>query len=343
MTWRPLGNIACALRPVAATDVAEPAKSCPSDRSGYSVRHSPNFSRGTGQRFSSVADLESRLESKPTKKEGTAMKKKNKLPYGDNIDRFRLKVGGYIPEAMKPPIRSLYKYLYPAQSPKSAKEEFPDFYADGMKLWDKNLASLNDPRFRHAYKSGVAGGAHIEFRAYVCCWAASQAIMIPGDFVECGVNEGLLSLTVCHYLDFNSLDKSFYLFDTYQGIPTDQITARERRRAMQHEYSECYERTKEKFASFPKATLVRGKVPETLQTVQIDKVSYLSIDMNIAKPERDAIDFFWPKLSPGGFVILDDYAFAGYEAQHEIMDDFAAKVGTHILTLPTGQGMLIKN
>lgn len=268
---------------------------------------------------------------------------KNRLPYGDNVDRLRMKVGGYIPEAMKPPIRSLYKYLYPAQSPKSAKEQFPDFYADGMKLWDKNLASLNDPRFLNAYKSGVTGGAHIEFRAYVCCWAASQAIKLPGDFVECGVNEGLLSLTVCHYLDFNSLDKSFYLFDTYQGIPADQITARERRRATQHKYSECYERTKEKFASFPKATLVRGKIPETLQTVQIDKVSYLSIDMNIAKPERDAIDFFWPKLSPGGIVILDDYAFAGYEAQHEVMDDFAAKVGTRILTLPTGQGMLIKN
>lgn len=218
-----------------------------------------------------------------------------------------------------------------------------DFDADGMKLWDKNLSSLKSRRFVDAYARGIGDVANIQFRAYVCCWAAQHAANLPGDFVECGVNDGWLSLTICHYLDFNSLDKSFYLFDTYEGIPADQIMARERERAALHNYSECYERTKQKFAPFPKVKLVRGKVPDTLPTAKIDKVSYLSIDMNIAKPERDAIECFWPKLSSGGIVILDDYAFGGYEAQHETMDDFAAKVGTHILTLPTGQGIIIKN
>lgn len=217
-----------------------------------------------------------------------------------------------------------------------------DFDADGMKLWDKNLKSLSDPRFVEAYSRSARPEIPIQFRAYVCCWAASQAAKLPGDFVECGVNEGWLSQTICRYLDFNSIDKSFYLFDTYEGIPKEQITEGEAARAALHHYPDCYDLAKSRFSDYSRAKLVRGKIPDTLTSAPIDLVCYLSIDMNIEKPERDAIEFFWPKMPSGAIVVLDDYAFAGYEKQHDSMDEFAAKVGANILTLPTGQGLVVK-
>jgi O-methyltransferase len=64
--------------------------------------------------------------------------------------------------------------------------------------------------------------------------------------------------------------------------------------------------------------------------------------MNIAYPERKAIEYFWPKLSCGALVVLDDYGWLGYEEQHEAMDDFAKSVGVEILSLPTGQGLIAK-
>jgi predicted O-methyltransferase YrrM len=78
-------------------------------------------------------------------------------------------------------------------------------------------------------------------------------------------------------------------------------------------------------------------------TVEIKEVAYLSIDMNIAYPERAAIEHFWPRIVPGGVVVLDDYAFAGYDEQRRSMDEFARHAGVPILTLPTGQGLLIKS
>jgi predicted O-methyltransferase YrrM len=83
-------------------------------------------------------------------------------------------------------------------------------------------------------------------------------------------------------------------------------------------------------------------VPESLSTVEVDRVAYLSIDMNIAYPERKAIEHFWPKLAPGALVVLDDYGWMNYEEQKQTMDDFARGVGVEILTLPTGQGLLVK-
>jgi hypothetical protein len=165
--------------------------------------------------------------------------------------------------------------------------------------------------------------------------------MLAGDFVECGVNTGILSLAVCQYVDFNSLSKRFYLFDTFSGIPQEQMSDAERK-LERFPYFECFELARKNFAPFPGAVLIRGRIPETLSTVEIDKVAYLSIDMNIAYPERRAIEYFWPKVVSGALVVLDDYGWQGHEEQRATMVEFARSAGVEILALPTGQGLLIK-
>ena len=64
--------------------------------------------------------------------------------------------------------------------------------------------------------------------------------------------------------------------------------------------------------------------------------------MNAAYPERAALEHFWPKLARGAFVVLDDYGWETCRLQREAADAFAASVGVEILTLPTGQGMVVK-
>ena len=233
----------------------------------------------------------------------------------------------------------------------------PSYEADSLAAWHRNMAFLADERFQRAYRRGVETGPaygfldegnadpRIEWRIHIACWAASHAAKLPGDFVECGVNTGLASLAICDYIDFNATGKSFWLFDTFCGIPTEQIGPAEqaRNRAADNAwYPECYERVLASFAPFPRARLVRGKVPDTLASVVIEQVAYLHIDMNIAYPERAAIEHFWPKLAPGALVLLDDYGWLAYEEQQRTLNEFAAAHGTMIATLPTGQGLIIK-
>ncbi|MCH9703406.1 MAG: TylF/MycF family methyltransferase, partial [Chlamydiae bacterium] len=74
-------------------------------------------------------------------------------------------------------------------------------------------------------------------------------------------------------------------------------------------------------------------------------VAYLSIDMNCALPEVAALEYFWPKLAPSAIVVLDDYAYDTFNSTHEqrkAIDSFAKSVNTAVVSLPTGQGMLIK-
>jgi hypothetical protein len=150
---------------------------------------------------------------------------------------------------------------------------------------------------------------------------------------------------VCNYLTFNALDRDFWLFDTFAGIPIEQATDSEREFAEAQNgpvYDECFDIARDNFAPFPRAHLVRGVVPDTLETVSIDQVAYLSIDMNIMAPEIAALEHFWPKLVSGGIVVLDDYGWTNHPLQRAAEDAFARSMGLEILLLPTGQGLLIK-
>jgi hypothetical protein len=238
-----------------------------------------------------------------------------------------------------------------------AFQETPSYSGDFLATWNKSVSFLDDPKFMSAYRRGMNSGhaigrprgsdvdIHIEWRIHTCCWAGAHAAKLPGDFVECGTNTGIMSLAVCEYVDFNTLDKTFWLFDTFNGTPLGQMTNEERsedRSWAKLMYFECYEMARANFAPFKNARLVAGQVPATLSGPKIDRVAYLCIDMNIVTPEIAAMEYFWPKLVPGAVVVLDDYGWKQCVQQKKAHDEFAKANGFEIMLLPTGQGLIVK-
>ena len=184
----------------------------------------------------------------------------------------------------------------------------------------------------------------IEWRVKIALWAAEHALKLEGDFVECGVNTGILSLAICDYFNFNNINKHFYLFDTYNGIPIDKNNIDDNQGIDKKNvfYRDCYEQTKKNFSEWSNVSLVQGIVPNVLDMVYIEKVCYLSIDMNVAGPEISALRFYWPKLVSGAVILLDDYGWKTCEQQKVAFDNFAKEFQVPILFIPTGQGIIIK-
>ncbi len=209
-----------------------------------------------------------------------------------------------------------------------------------------NTDFLREPAFERAYARGMDTGSwkggQPRFRVYTACWAALQARDVPGDYVECGVNRGGMARAQMELLDFESSKKSYWLVDTYRGFPEEQKSLVSQGMAADF-YDECYEDVVKTFAPFPNARIVRGMVPEILPEVKASQICYLSLDMNCAEPELAALRFFWSRLSPGALVLMDDYAYKGFERQKTALDEFAREKGVEILGLATGQGLLINN
>jgi O-methyltransferase len=221
----------------------------------------------------------------------------------------------------------------------------PRYSQDGLTT-AHNCDFLKDPKFMAAYavgeKTNSWNGSQPIYRAYVAAWAAARGKNLEGDFVECGVNKGALSRMIVEYIGFGNLDKTFYLLDTYKGFDSSTLTEFERKKHALSTLHECYDDVVNTFKPFKNVKVIRGTVPGTLSQVPSTKIAYLSIDMNCALPERAAIEYFWDKLVPGAMVVLDDYGWRNHEEQKDAHDDFAKSKGTSVLSLPTGQGILIK-
>lgn len=227
-------------------------------------------------------------------------------------------------------------------------------YADDGIISRHIVAFMEDELFMNAYDLAKQTGAldnhpgDIHFRAYTACWAAKQALKLNGDFVECGVGKGFLSKTIVSYLHFQNVSKNFYLFDTYQGIPVEQGAQEERGNMdslnKRHFSGQYFEAVTDTFANYSNVHIVAGVIPESLRTVEIHAVSFLSIDMNNASAEVAALRYFWDKIVLGGVVLLDDYAYGReFLSQKAALDKLASKLEFEILTLATGQGLIIKN
>ena len=194
----------------------------------------------------------------------------------------------------------------------------PVFNYDGLKTDPAiihNHDFMRDPRYVAAFQAGETafGLDHkMYWRLHVALWCAGQASQIKGDFVECGVWRGFLSTAIMTWLDWPALTKRFFLFDTFDGMVTDRLSDSEKAdieklNHLNSHYRDNYEFVCQHFAKFPRVEIVRGPVPDTLASADIEAVAFLSLDMNCAAPEIAAAEHFWPKMPTGAIILLDDY------------------------------------
>lgn len=177
---------------------------------------------------------------------------------------------------------------------------------------------------------------------------------IPGDLVECGVWKGgsvmAMALTL---LQQQNQGRSLYLFDTFAGMTApgerdidylgqqaETILADIRCEAPQEEvetavFSTGYDRAKIHF--------VKGAVEETIPAHAPETIALLRLDTDWYQSTRHELVHLFPRLAPGGVLIVDDYghwhgarqAVDEYLEQHQIemalhLIDYTARIGVRV-------------
>lgn len=98
---------------------------------------------------------------------------------------------------------------------------------------------------------------------------------------------------------------------------------------------------KSNLRQFDNVVYLKGWIPSRFNEVCDKNFSFVHIDVDIYEPTRDSISFFWERLTPGGILICDDYGFVNCPGAKKAMDDYFCGI-SKIISLPTGQGMVIK-
>lgn len=162
-------------------------------------------------------------------------------------------------------------------------------------------------------------------RIFAVCAAARyvEANRIAGAFVECGVWKGGSSMAAA--LTFKT-PRPMVLFDTFEGMSqatehdrqarTGQLASSMFREAGPRDALWCYsplEEVKRNMDStgYPAAeiTYVKGKVEDTLPDAAPAQIAVLRLDTDWYESTRHELEHLYPRLAPGGVLIIDDYGY----------------------------------
>jgi O-methyltransferase len=169
-----------------------------------------------------------------------------------------------------------------------------------------------------------------------------HAADIEGDVVECGVWRGGSSMLAALTLDsLGDRERSLWLYDTFEGMPppseVDRTIHGQDAAALLERPGAAGEHTraaagldevKANLAAtgYPSDRLhfVEGMVEDTIPAVAPDQISVLRLDTDWYESTRHELEHLWPRLSPGGVLIVDDYGH--WQGARRAVDEFLATV-----------------
>jgi Macrocin-O-methyltransferase (TylF) len=161
---------------------------------------------------------------------------------------------------------------------------------------------------------------------------------IAGDLIETGVWRGGSTILMRAILkSYAVTDRFVWVADSFEGLPKPDVSKYPADKGdTYHTYSELkvsVEDVKNNFIKFglldDKVRFLKGWFKDTLPTAPIEKLSVLRLDGDMYESTMDALLNLYPKLSVGGYIIIDDYlwipacrqAVSDYRRKHEIEDE----------------------
>jgi len=212
------------------------------------------------------------------------------------------------------------------------------YYAEYATRWPIFAPWVGHPDFLALYQESAALTLGDPERGYLLISLARYAQYLPGDFAECGVYRGGSALWLCKILQETS--KTLYLFDSFQGLskPDPQYDPYFREGQMAAPAAAVQQLLR----AFPDVTLREGWLPETFLGLESKRYAFAHIDVDLYKPTLDCCIYFYPRLTPGGILLFDEYGFPSTHGEKAAVDEYFADKPERPIAMITGQAMVIK-
>ncbi|MHC1768916.1 MAG: TylF/MycF/NovP-related O-methyltransferase [Verrucomicrobiia bacterium] len=179
------------------------------------------------------------------------------------------------------------------------------------------------------------------------CWVlyslARQALTVPGDFAECGVYKGGTAMLLGRVADeqSGSSGKKLMLFDSFSGM--QETDPSKDLHQPGHFADTSLEVVQQRLAWFKRAEFYPGWIPKSFSGLENRRFAFAHIDVDLYQSILDCCNFIYPRLSPGGFMVFDDYGLPSCPGARRAVDEFFEKRPEVPLILRNGHAVVFKN
>ena len=156
---------------------------------------------------------------------------------------------------------------------------------------------------------------------------------VPGDMIETGIWRGGGSIFMRAVLKAHGVtDRIVWVADSFKGLPVPNVEKYPQDAGDIHHKIQFLavplETVKANFAKYglldEKVRFLKGWFNDTLPKAPIEKLAVIRLDGDMYESTMDGLVNLYPKLSVGGYMIVDDYVLKGC---NEAVHDFSAKLG----------------
>jgi O-methyltransferase len=149
---------------------------------------------------------------------------------------------------------------------------------------------------------------------------------VEGDLIETGVWRGGASIFMRAVLAaYGIKDRKVFVADSFQGLPepdTEKWSLLHKEPFLAVSLPEVEANFKKYGLLDDQVVFLKGWFKDTLPKAQINKISIMRLDGDMYGSTMESLEILYPKLSKGGFCIIDDY---GLPSCRKAVEDFRAK------------------
>lgn len=181
-----------------------------------------------------------------------------------------------------------------------------------------------------------------------------HALRIDGALAECGVFRGTSALALCRAA--KAADRRFdgarlHLVDSFEGLsaasPSDSFLVPGRRgvqsaTAPGNLFEPSYDAAVQALREFPGVRFHRGWIPAVLAELPEQRWSFVHVDVDLYEPTYGTLEYFYPRLAPGGVIVCDDYGSVWFPGAARAWNRFCDEQQLAFVVLDTGQSVLMK-
>jgi len=162
--------------------------------------------------------------------------------------------------------------------------------------------------------------------------------LVSNEIIENGI-EGELAEVGVYKGDFSSVinsrfpDKKMYLFDTFEGFDNRDVIFDTDNNYVDDNLNKEYDFTQtsvelvlNKMKYKEQCIVKQGFFPETAVGLE-EKFSFVSLDCDLYQPTYAGLEYFYPRLSKGGYIFLHDYNNKTFFGVRKAVQAFEAKYG----------------
>jgi hypothetical protein len=179
---------------------------------------------------------------------------------------------------------------------------------------------------------------------------------VPGDIVECGVwRGGSMQAIALTLLAAGEKSRHLHLYDTFEGMPppsqvdrrvlngrpADQLLQENTREHPIWAVADLDDvRQGMSEIDYP-SELIHfhpGMVEQTIPDQAPPEIALLRLDTDWYESTKHELEHLYPRLSPGGVLIIDDYG--DWEGARKAVDEYVAALDDPLLLLPLGRGRI---